>query len=93
MTFFRALFVNLINFRGLFPPGVHCADGDRTGAPLHAYVGKHLSSRGGRDFENFKGGEYFLEKFWRGIDFLPSKGGISFRLLYQNFKNFPKFPI
>ena len=25
MTFFRALFVSLINFTGLFPPGVHCA--------------------------------------------------------------------
>ena len=25
MTLFKALFVSLINFTGLFPPGVHCA--------------------------------------------------------------------
>ena len=24
MTLFKALFVSLINFTGLFPPGVHC---------------------------------------------------------------------
>ena len=29
-NFFRALFVSLINFTGLFPPGVHCA-------PAHVY--------------------------------------------------------
>ena len=39
----------------------------------------------------YSGGRFFLAFCWWGIDFLTSKGGISFRLLYKNFKNFPKF--
>ena len=32
---------------------------------------------GGRDLKIFEGGEYFGKKFFWGIDFSSSKGGIS----------------
>ena len=39
------------------------------------YVGKHPTPRGGGDFENFKGGEYFFETFLEGDRFFTLKGG------------------
>ena len=55
-------------------------------------MGKHLTLRGGSDLDKiFRGGGFFWLFVGGGIDFLTSKGGISFRLLYKNFKNFPKF--
>ena len=55
---------------------------------IYSYVGKHPTPRGGRDFENFQGGDYFLRIFWRGIDILPLKGGISLTNLDQKSKIF-----
>ena len=37
-----------------------------------------------------KGGNIFLKIFWRGIYFLPSKGGISLTTLHQNSRIFAK---
>ena len=36
-------------------------------------------------------GEDFFGFLLGGIDFLTSKGGISFKLINNNFKNFPNF--
>ena len=48
------------------------------------------SEGGGVIWTRYSRGEDFFG-FLGGIYFLTSKGGISFRLLYKNFKNFPKF--
>ena len=38
-----------------------------------------------------KGGRIFWKNFWRGIDFMASKGGISLTTLHQNSRIFLKF--
>ena len=40
-----------------------------------AIPGQAPDSQGGRDFKNFKGGEYFFEKFLEGDRFFTLKGG------------------
>ena len=56
---------------------------------LEAYVGKHPTPWGGRDFENFDGGENFLEKFLEGDRFFDLKGG---DILYNSAPKFQNFP-
>ena len=56
-----------------------------------SYVGKHPTPRGGEILKISKGGDYFLRIFWRGIDFLPLKGGISLTNLDQKSRIFLKF--
>ena len=53
--------------------------------------GQAPDSEGGSDLDKIFRGEGFFWLFVLGMDFLTSMGGISFRLLYKNFKNFPKF--
>ena len=58
-----------------------------------SYVGKHPTLRWMDRFRKFWRGEYVLENIWRGIDFLPLKGGYPSQLLTKIPKitsNFPK---
>ena len=55
-----------------------------------AYVGKHPTPWGGRDFENFHGGENFLEKFLEGDRFYCLKGGDIPYNSSPKFQNFPE---
>ena len=55
----------------------------------YSYVGKHPTPWGGRDFENFHGGENFLEKVLEGDRFFDLKGG---DILYNSAPKFQNFP-
>ena len=55
-----------------------------------SYVGKHPTPRGGRDFENFQGGEYFFENFLEGDRFFILKGGDIPYNSSPKFQNFPE---
>ena len=54
------------------------------------YVGKHPTPRGGREFENFKGGEYFFENFLEGDRFFILQGGDIPYNSSPKFQNFPE---
>ena len=57
---------------------------------VHTWASTQL--RGvGEILKIFMGGRIFWKNFWRGIDFLTSKGGISFTTLHQNSRIFLKF--
>ena len=55
---------------------------------MQSYVGKHPTP--GRDFENFKGGEYFFENFLEGDRFFTLKGGDIPYNSSPKFQNFPE---
>ena len=52
--------------------------------------GQASDSQGGRDFENFKGGEYFFENFLEGDRFFILKGGDIPYNSSPKFQNFPE---
>ena len=54
-------------------------------------MGRHLTLRGGVIWTRYSKGEDFFGFLLEGDRFFDLEGGISFRLLYKNFKNFPKF--
>ena len=59
-----------------------------------AYVGKHLTLRGGVIWTRYSRGEDFFGFLLGGIDFLTSKGGYpldSVTRISKIFQDFPKF--